>query len=91
MTLEPNETGLFDCIAMNPPFHLRADIKHILHARKFLKLGGLLAAICFDTFHREHALKPLSMTWQALPPGAFAKEGTQVATVLLTMNAEASE
>ena len=70
---------------MNPPFHLRADIRHILHALKFLKPGGILAALCLDTPHREAALKPLSATWEKLPAGTFGKEGTHVATVLLTI------
>ena len=29
---------------LNPPFHLRADIRHVLHAMQFLKPGGKLAA-----------------------------------------------
>lgn len=81
----PSELGLFDAVAMNPPFHLRADIRHILHARKFLKPGGKLAAICFDTRSRRDALKPLASTWEELPAGTFGKAGTQVPTVLLTI------
>lgn len=79
------ELGTFDAVAMNPPFHMRADIRHILHARQFLKPGGKLAALCFDTHHREKALRHLSSTWEKLPAGIFGKEGTGVATVLLTI------
>ncbi len=85
LTMEPQETGLFDAVAMNPPFHMRADIKHILHALKFLKSGGTLAAICFDTPHRSEALQGLATTWQPLPAGTFGKEGTGIATILLTI------
>jgi predicted RNA methylase len=81
------ELGLFDAVAMNPPFHMRADIRHILHARQFLKPGGRLAALCLDTAHREKALRHLSNTWEKLPPETFAKEGTRVSTVLLTIQA----
>lgn len=86
----PGELGRFDRVVMNPPFHMRADIRHILHARQFLKPGGKLAALCFDTSHRCDALRPLASTWEELPPGVFAKEGTHVATVLLTMDSPIS-
>lgn len=83
LTLTPEETGLFDAVIMNPPFHVRADIKHILHALQFLKPGGVLVALCLDTIHREKALKPLASTWERLDCNTFAKEGTRVSTVLL--------
>lgn len=79
------ELGTFDAVAMNPPFHMRADIRHILHARQFLKPGGKLAALCFDTPSRSKALRHLCASWEPLPAGAFGKEGTSVATVLLTI------
>jgi predicted RNA methylase len=79
------ELGEFDAVLMNPPFHLRADIRHIEHARVFLKPGGTLAALCLNTHHRETALRPLSASWEILPAGTFGKEGTQVETVLLTI------
>lgn len=83
----PEGLGLFDAVAMNPPFHMRADVRHILHALKFLKPGGRLAALCLDTRHRETALRHLASTWKAVPDGVFAKEGTNVRTVLLTITA----
>ncbi len=81
------DLGTFDAVAMNPPFHMRADIRHILHARTFLKPGGKLAALCFDTHAREKALRHLCATWEKIPAGTFGKEGTSVPTVLLTMEA----
>ena len=85
LTCTRGEIGEFDAVIMNPPFHLRADIRHILHARQFLKPGGTLAALCLDTPHREKALRSLAATWEKLPAGTFAKEGTHVPTVLLTI------
>lgn len=85
LTCTRDELGEFDAVAMNPPFHMRADIKHILHARSFLKSGGRLAALCMDTPHREKALRHLCATWEQIPPGAFRSEGTNIAAVLLTM------
>ena len=57
LSLAPAELGLFDAIVMYPPFHARADIRHILHAMKFLKQGGRLAAICMAGNSRELALR----------------------------------
>lgn len=85
LKVQPDVGNLFDAVVMNPPFHLRADIAHILHAVKFLKPGGALAALCFDTPHRAAALKPLAATWEPIPAGTFGKEGTSVPTVLLTI------
>ena len=85
LTVTPAETGLFNAVAMNPPFHLRADIRHILHARQFLKPGGTLAALCFDTPHRAAALRGTAASWEPIPAGTFGKEGTSVPTVLLTI------
>lgn len=79
------ELGTFDRIVMNPPFHMRADIRHILHARTFLKPGGKLAALCFETPQRRKALHHLVATWEPIPAGTFGKEGTSVPTVLLTI------
>jgi SAM-dependent methyltransferase len=82
LTVSPAELGTFDRIAMNPPFHMRADIAHVRHALTFLKPGCVLAGICMDTPHRENALRSLCNHWQPLPPGEFKGEGTNVPTVL---------
>ncbi len=85
LTVTPEETGLFDAVIMNPPFHMRADIAHIKHAVQFLKPGGRLAALCMDTHHRELALKHQSETWEHIPAGAFKSSGTGIACVMLSM------
>lgn len=85
LSLTLKELCLFDAIAMNPPFTMRSDIKHILHAKKMLFPGGVLVALCMDTPQREQALKPLCESWEPIPAGTFRREGTEVPTVLLTM------
>jgi SAM-dependent methyltransferase len=85
LTVTPAELGLFDAVAMNPPFHLRADIRHIQHALQFLKPGGTLAALCMDTHHRAAALQPLAATWRPLPAGSFKEAATGIAAVMLTI------
>jgi hypothetical protein len=81
---------------MNPPFERGADIEHILHAMKFLApagwdpglmgdKGGLLVAICANGPRQQAELKPLATTWEELPEGTFAAQGTNVRTVMLTI------
>jgi protein-L-isoaspartate O-methyltransferase len=82
LTCTVAELGQFDRIAMNPPFHVRADIRHIEHALKFLKPGGRLGAIMMNTRHRVEALKDRADSWEALPDDTFKETGTRVSTVL---------
>lgn len=85
LTVTPEELGAFDAVIMNPPFHVRADIRHVLHARRFLRPGGTLAALVMDTDRREKELRHLCATWEKIPAGAFRSEGTSVPTILLSM------
>lgn len=78
----PNGPVQFDRIVMNPPFHLRADIRHTLHALEFLASGGVLVGLCMSTRHREEALRPLSDHWEVIPAGTFRAEGTGIETIL---------
>lgn len=74
--------GKFDRIVMNPPFHMRADVRHVLHALPMLATGGVLVGLCLSTRHREEALRPLADHWETIPAGAFRAEGTSVETIL---------
>jgi SAM-dependent methyltransferase len=85
LTLTPETLGSFDAVAMNPPFHLRAEIRHTLHALTFLRPGGRLAGICMAGPARERELRPLCSTWETLPRGTFRAEGTDVETILFTI------
>lgn len=85
LTLTRGEIGEFGAIIMNPPFHMRTDIRHILHARQFLAPGGILVALCMAGHHRETALRPLADTWKTIPAGTFRSTGTNVETILLTI------
>ena len=86
LTCGPDELGQFDAVAMNPPFHLRSDVSHTLHALRFLKPDGKLAGLCMDTHHREKALRGLCSVWEPIPAGAFQSEGTNVPTVLFLIS-----
>ena len=71
-----------DRIVMNPPFHMRADVRHVLHALNFLAPGGVLVGLCLAGRHREEGIRPLADHWETIPAGAFKAEGTNVETVL---------
>ncbi|MBR0998791.1 phospholipid N-methyltransferase [Bradyrhizobium japonicum] len=75
----------FDRIIMNPPFERGADIQHIEHARKFLKPGGRLVAICANGPRQRDKLMPIASEWRDLPAGSFKHAGTSVNTALLVI------
>jgi len=72
----------WDRVVMNPPFHMRADVRHVLHALTFLAPGGVLVGLCLATHHRETALRHLADHWETIPAGTFRAEGTGVETIL---------
>lgn len=86
----------YDAVIMNPPFSKRQDIKHVLHALKFLKPSGTLVAIMSagvtfrdDNLTREFRLlvdeRGGSIT--ANEEGAFKASGTMVNTVTVVIPA----
>lgn len=79
--------GLFDVILMNPPFANADDIKHIMHAKKFLKPGGRLVAICANGPRQNAKLCGEVDTWKNLPVGTFESSGTGVNTAMLKYTA----
>jgi protein-L-isoaspartate O-methyltransferase len=83
------DIGTFHKILMNPPFGGGQDIEHIKHAMGMLKPGGRLVAICADGPRQNDTLKPIvdamGGTWEKLPQGTFKDSGTNVNTVLLTL------
>lgn len=79
------DMGTFDRIIMNPPFERGEDIKHIMHARKFLAPGGMLVSLCFDGVKQNKQLKPIAFHWQRLTPGSFKREGTSAGVVMLSL------
>jgi SAM-dependent methyltransferase len=86
LTLTTSELGAFDAVAMNPPFHMRGDIKHIKHALTMLKPGGRLVAICANGPRQREALEPLVDQWIDLPADSFKESGTGVNTAMLVIN-----
>jgi hypothetical protein len=81
------DLGEFDRVLMNPPFGKAQDIAHIELARRLLKPGGILVAICAGGPRQHAALRPLVQAcgghWEELPADTFP--GTSVRSVLLTL------
>ncbi|MGO9665740.1 MAG: DUF3560 domain-containing protein [Polyangia bacterium] len=74
-----------DCVLMNPPFSRGQDVAHILHALKFLKPGGRLVALCAAGPRQQAELRLLATTWEELPEGTFADQGTNVRAALMVV------
>lgn len=86
----------FHRIVMNPPFARQEDIRHVLHAYRFLLPGGKLVAIMsssvlfrdnrlttdFRSFIAAHG-----GTMERLPDGSFKSSGTSVNTCIVTLYA----
>lgn len=92
LTLQPETTGLFDRVVMNPPFDRERDIDHVVHALRFLKPDGVLVAIMSaGTEHREtkksiafrEKIEAMGGGFEELPAGSFSTVGTNINTVVL--------
>lgn len=88
LTVEPDPR--YDRVVMNPPFRNQADIKHVMHALKFLKTGGkLVSVMSAGILFRENKLtkdfRQLLLDREAHvednSEGAFQESGTMVQTV----------
>lgn len=92
LTIEPVPD--YDRVLMNPPFGKQADIKHVMHALRFLKPDGLLvsimaAGIVFRdnrlTVELRDLIRERGGDIEALPEGSFKASGTGVNTVIVTI------
>jgi len=92
LSVEPMAS--FDRIVMNPPFSRQADIKHVSHALKFLKPGGLLVSVMASsvTFRNNkmtadfrQLIEERGGHIEELPEGAFKSSGTMVNTVIVVI------
>jgi protein-L-isoaspartate O-methyltransferase len=84
----PDDLGRFDRIVMNPPFDRGAHIKHVEHARQFLKPGGRLVAVVANGPRQRDRLEPITAEWIDLPEGTFKDQGTGVRTAIVVIDAE---
>lgn len=86
------DLGKFDRVIMNPPFGGAADIRHILHARQFLKPGGRIVALCANGPRQCDSLRELAERsggyFEPLPAGQFDGQGTGVNVALVVIEHE---
>ena len=94
--LAQSPDAIYDRVVMNPPFAKQADIKHVLHALKFLKSDGLLVSVmAAGVLFRDNRLttdfrdliNERGGDIEELPDGAFKESGTMVRTVIVTIPA----
>ncbi|MEE9481791.1 DUF4942 domain-containing protein [Methylobacterium ajmalii] len=97
--LEREPEPAFDRVVMNPPFSRQQDIRHVLHALRFLKPGGRLVAVMSGSAenpqgrlgdHFSATLARLGGTIERLPAGSFKESGTGVTTVMVVIDAPAA-
>lgn len=81
--LEQPPVDEFDAVVMNPPFYGRHYAQHVRHAYKFLRPGGVLAAVLPASARYDHG--ELSGDWNDLPVASFAAAGTNIPTTMLRM------
>lgn len=95
LEIEPGETR-YDRVVMNPPFANRADVRHVLHALRFLAPGGRLVAVMSAgvTFRSDRLtidfreeIERRHGGIEKLPAQSFKLSGTGVETVIVTANA----
>ncbi|SEQ71475.1 Predicted RNA methylase [Faunimonas pinastri] len=95
LKLEPQQ--IYDRVLMNPPFGRQADIRHVLHAAKFLRAGGRLVAVMSAGV--RYRVNRLSTEFRAfvesrdgefedLPSDSFRASGTSVSTCLVRFDSD---
>lgn len=86
--------NVFDRVMMNPPFAKQADARHIDHAWRFLRPGGVLVSIVptgflTRSFQPTRALldelQDAGMRYFHLPDGSFKGSGTAVNTAMIVV------
>lgn len=95
--LEMEPQPIYDRIVMNPPFNGGVDVDHVLHASRFLKPDGRLVAITGPSWEVNSSRKAEAFREfiegaegevEKVAAGAFKKVGTNVASRIVSIDAE---
>lgn len=68
----------YDLVLMNPPWANGQAGKHLIHALKFLRKGGVLGAILPPIVELPETLVGTGLAMYDLPEGSFKESGTNV-------------
>jgi predicted RNA methylase len=84
--------AVYHAVVMNPPFARNADTRHIQHALRFLRPGGVLAAVMGGglesrTDRAARKIRSLADGIWPLPEGSFHESGPDIDTVLVVIRA----
>jgi SAM-dependent methyltransferase len=82
LSIEPSP--VCDRVVMNPPFRRGSDMRHIAHAYRFLRDGGLLVALCYAGSRQTQWAAQWADSVEKLPADSFKDEGTSADVLLLT-------
>ena len=89
------QLGSFDKIIANPPFTKNQDIDHIRHMYSFLNDNGRLVSVASRSWLTGSQKKQLAFkewleevggTVEEVSAGAFKESGTNISTVIVTIN-----
>lgn len=96
LKVQPETTGLYDLIVMNPPFDMSRDIDHVHHALQFLAPEGTLISIMSagvefredkkNTAFRKLVIEKMNGKFFDLPALSFSEVGTNVNTIVLKVH-----
>lgn len=85
----PLPSVAYDRVVMNPPFANNQDVRHVAHALKFVQPGGRLVAIMWPNLERRAMSDLLAgriYSLRHVEEGAFKKSGTNVRTLIVTID-----
>lgn len=77
----PADLGQYDVCLMNPPFQKGQALKHVQHALRFVRQGGVLAAVVPSSF--PETVDGVELTSEELGHGAFKESGTSINTKMI--------
>jgi len=95
LAMSEDEIGRFDRIVGNPPFAKGAEVDHIRHMYTLLKPGGKMVTFASSAFTFRGDVKyALFLEWltdvgaviDQMPEESFKSSGTNVSTMLLTID-----
>lgn len=93
--LSAPENDMYDVIIANPPFTKNQDIDHITKMWSVLAPKGRLVTVCSKHFQMSSNKKEMAFkNWlnevgadiEEVPAGAFKESGTNIPTVIITIN-----